>query len=399
MKKIFNYIKRNKYYILFIILICIVGLGFRIPHLNFISDDMSYYLLNWTNQITENGGMHALSKQIGNYNLPYLTILAIFTYLPFSTVFKIKILSIIFDYILAFSILWLTYLISKDNKKRKLLSVIAFATTLLLPTIFLNSSLWGQADSIYTAFIVLSICFLIKEKNFWSFVMLGISFAFKLQAIFVLPLYIIYYATHEKYKWYYFLIIPLMDVILCIPALIYGAPPTSIVGIYASQTVEYSKYLSMNLPNIYFLNSIDRPGNLVEANNNIDVIMSILFTGLMFFILLILTYMEKNKVLKNKNFIIETAILSITLCTFFLPCMHERYIYPLILLLIPYIIVISNKKSLLIFMETIAFYTYINFLCEYSLSKFMWFYSYVFLSVVIAITMIYYKNNIKTDED
>ena len=62
----------------------------------------------------------------------------------------------------------------------KFLELITYALVLIIPTVMLNSGMWGQCDSIYTTFVILALYFLVKEKYSLSFIMLGISFAFKL---------------------------------------------------------------------------------------------------------------------------------------------------------------------------------------------------------------------------
>ena len=47
--------------------------------------------------------------------------------------------------------------------------LIFYGIVLMLPTVILNSSCWGQSDAIYAAFILFSIAFLLEEKYVKAF--------------------------------------------------------------------------------------------------------------------------------------------------------------------------------------------------------------------------------------
>lgn len=62
----------------------------------------------------------------------------------------------------------------------------------------LNLSVWGQCDSIYVTFVIWTIYFLYKEKYRKAFIFLGIAFAFKLQAVFIMPIVFYMYFTKKN---------------------------------------------------------------------------------------------------------------------------------------------------------------------------------------------------------
>ena len=68
----------------------------RYTMLSFQSDDMKVWLLPWYEEIKANGGLKALSQQVGDYNIPYQTIIALFTYTSIDPVIAYKSLSILF---------------------------------------------------------------------------------------------------------------------------------------------------------------------------------------------------------------------------------------------------------------------------------------------------------------
>ena len=159
MKKIIN----NNKLINIIILsaVTIISMLIRIRGLNVLSIDMKGPLLRWFYLIKNNGGLKALALNIGDYNMPYLTIMAILTYIPVYPVFSLKMLSIIFDYLLAFFMVKLLEVILKEKYNKKI-GIFLYSIIVLLPTVFLNSAYWGQCDSIYVTFIVISLIDCIK---------------------------------------------------------------------------------------------------------------------------------------------------------------------------------------------------------------------------------------------
>ncbi|MBR6909140.1 MAG: hypothetical protein IKN35_02485, partial [Lachnospiraceae bacterium] len=63
---------------------------------------MEGYLLGWFGQIEQLGRIHALNTQVGNYSVAYQTLIAIMTYININPLYQYKMLSVIFDYVLAF---------------------------------------------------------------------------------------------------------------------------------------------------------------------------------------------------------------------------------------------------------------------------------------------------------
>ena len=167
--------------------------------------------------------------------------LSIITYIKINPLYLIKFFSCIFDFILAIYSSKIIYLITKNKNK----SYFCYLC------IIINSSIWGQCDTIYTSFLIISIYYLLKTKYIYSFIFYGIAFSFKLQAIFLLPLFIILFFTTNKIKLYHFLIIPLVNGIMCLPAIILGRNILEVMLIYFTQT-KSKMNITMNFPNIYY---------------------------------------------------------------------------------------------------------------------------------------------------
>ena len=122
----------------------VAALLIRYQFIDFKSNDYNAFLSHWLQYFRDNGGFSALGKRIGDYNVPYLYFMALFSYIPVSGLYLIKLLSVIFDILLAYTAMKLVTLLTNRND----FGVAAFILVLLLPTVTLNS-MWGQCDSIY----------------------------------------------------------------------------------------------------------------------------------------------------------------------------------------------------------------------------------------------------------
>lgn len=176
-EKIWDFIEKKKF-IIFFIIITVIAMYARISMIEFVSGDFYACIEPWFNELKANGGLAALKLDIGNYNLPYITILALLTYLPVHPIVSVKMVSIVCDFICALAAMKIVYIVFKENKNKDFLALIVYGVILFLPTVLLNSACWGQADSIYVAFIMLSIVALLEEKYLKSFIFLRNIFCF-----------------------------------------------------------------------------------------------------------------------------------------------------------------------------------------------------------------------------
>ena len=353
----------------------------RLYSLPIISGDYNGFLSKWFDFIKENNGIFALKMNFGDYNMPYVQIIALLTYLPINSLYSIKTVSIIFDYIGSIGIGLLIYEITKSKDK----AVIGFWVTTMLPTVILNSSAWAQCDFLYVTFIILSILFLIKDKYFISFVFFGVAFAFKLQTIFVLPILILYYISERKFPIYYFLIIPVADIILCLPAILVGKPLGDMFYVYIKQTGEYSDYISLNFPGIYnvFFPAIN---NFVETPAEFYKYIGVGMTGLIYLIFAVFVFFKKIKFSKEK--IVEFTVWSVMICTYCLPKMHDRYMFLADVLSIACAMIDNKKWYLPVVINMSSLYTYMSFLFGIRIINIR------IISIFLGIGLIYYTFSI-----
>lgn len=196
-KKILSYIEARKD-VVFLAAITILGILIRLSGKDFCSGDAEIFLLPWFQAIQENGGFQSLTTQIGNYGIPYQFLIAGMTYFPLQPLYLYKILSVIFDFALA----WMSakFVCQLKQSKSSALFALVYGAVLCLPTVALNSSVWAQCDSIYTFFLVATLYELYRERYVRAFCWFGFAFAFKLQAVFILPFLVIYAVTEKRFS-------------------------------------------------------------------------------------------------------------------------------------------------------------------------------------------------------
>ena len=165
-----------------------IGLAFflRALLLDYQSADYQMFLSQWAAAFRDGGGFAAVKLPIGNYNAPYLYFLAAISYLPIPDLYLIKLFSILFDVVLAWGGFRLVRHFAPERPNRPLL---CFCLLLLLPTVILNGAFWGQCDALYGALTLHALACALEGRNRSSLLLLGIAFSFKLQTVFVLPLW------------------------------------------------------------------------------------------------------------------------------------------------------------------------------------------------------------------
>ena len=346
-KKCLEFLEKHRV-IIFLVLISIAAFIARICLLNYESADYEYFLSPWFQYLKSHGGLSALKSFPGNYNAPYMTIMALLTYLPFKTLYLIKSVSIVFDFVLAILSAKLVYKIAGDNKKW--LSYITYALVLFMPQVLINSAFWAQCDSMYASFCILALILLLDKKYTKAFIALGFAFAFKLQFIFILPIFIILYFSKKEFSILNFLIIPLVNFILCIPAMIAGKPIIDCMLIYSKQADTYNK-LQLNFINIYRF--ITNESNYIRTAGLIVTLVICMLT---------LFYVLEKKIKWNNEKIITLALWFLVIITFTLPSMHDRYLYVGEVLSIIYYIRYRKNGALVTIINLNAIVNYSNFL-------------------------------------
>lgn len=332
--------------------ITLLGLWIRYGLRDLTNSDVDFCLLPWYDEIRDGGGIKALGKQVGNYNMLYQTLIALFTYLPIKPLYAYKLFSVLFDFCLAVTVGRVAYRWGGMQKRG---GIFAYAAVVLSPPVVLNSSAWGQCDSIYVFFGLMALIMLCREKFVPAFLFLGVSFSFKLQAVFLLPLFLFVYFWQKRYSILYFPLIPVVMCVLNLTGVFMGRSFLDIFTIYFDQTNEYNAMV-INYPSIWlFFQENYRPDAYWYLRKpGILVTVAVLFLLMLVFIL--------KKIEWNPRNLVYIAFLLSYACVLFLPVMHERYGYLYEILAIVILIWKRETIMLLVPMYCLTAMTYANYL-------------------------------------
>lgn len=340
-KKVLNWIEERAWIFAFIG-ITIIGVAVRVVLRDVQSPDYEIFLSLWYDRIKESGGIKALGYQVGNYSMPYQTLIALLTYLPIDSLYAYKVLSCIFDFGVAILGAVLVYQLREESKMQ--CSCVAYALILLSPVVILNSAAWAQCDAIYVFFCLASIMALIKDKYALCFILFGGALAFKLQAVFLLPFFIVYYCKKKTFSIFNFLYIILAMILMSIPNLLAGRGIKDIYHIYRKQAEQYF-LIHMNYPSFWAI--LSRSGEVTDyaAYKWMAILLTVAIIGLLAVILL------KSRIELNSKNIVSIAFILVYTCVLFLPLMHERYGFCYEILAL--IILFTNKKTIIPYMGLI----------------------------------------------
>ena len=303
--------------------------------------DLKFLNSAWYEALT-NGGIKAVlepSLQF-NYSPIHLYLWYLFSLLLPNTdaIIVLKVASVVFELFLSATALLLLWRVLPAGKNRKVHFLIGFALMAFNPISILNAAAWGQTDAIYALFSVLAVLFYLDKKTIWALVMLGVSFAFKMQAIFILPMFIVlYFIGNKRIPLVAFFLVPIIWILSGVPMLFVGESPFYAVEVYLGQTAIYA-VPTFNCPNIYALmgDFITERGWMTDLFTKAGMVFTVGIIGTMAVFLI-----SQKKQLNSCTVLLLSAWFIIA-CVFFLPRMHERYAFVGELLLLVW--VVATKK-------------------------------------------------------
>lgn len=290
-----------------------LALVIRASLLDYQSDDYLAFLAPWTQFFRDNGGFAALRYSLGNYNPPYMYFLALFSYFDISELYLIKLLSVLFDVLLAWACMKLLGLYT--DSRAKLLGV--FLAVLYLPTVVINGAYWAQCDSIYAFFGLFALYLGLRGRGCASMVSLAACFAFKLQAVFIIPVFFILLLA-KRIRWRELLVFPAAYIVFMLPALIAGRPFIETMTLYFSQAGTVGDAMNYNAPS---LTSMFRWSGNTEGPSMLLIAAA--------FALVLASYAVaavKRRALDD-TVILGFALLLAMGIPYLLPHMHDRYFF------------------------------------------------------------------------
>lgn len=278
--------------------------------------DYQDFLSKWVEYFRQNGGFPALKDPVGNYNVPYLYMLAALSYFPVPDLYGIKLFSIFFDILLA----WGGARLVRRLTDKESAPSICFCVLLFLPTVILNGACWGQCDSVWAALCMLSLADALEHRPVRSVALLALAFSFKLQAIFVIPLWCALWFT-GRVKFRHFFVFPAVFMLTALPALLAGKPMADILRVYLDQAGSSVAWQTVNYnsPSVFSLLPYHFPVSPWVPKAAICAAFGFML------ILLLLLFVRRGKA-DERALVLTGAALSLGI-PFFLPYMHERYFF------------------------------------------------------------------------
>ena len=311
------------------------------------SDDYTIFLQPWVETYRGHSISECLAMSVGNYFVPYNLFLIFVSRLSVEPYVPIAFFSCAADIGIAYGI-W--KIVRGMDVAPKVSTTVETATrasvlVLLMPYVFLNSALWKQCDSVYVCFMVLSLCFLLEKRPTLSFILLGIALSFKLQTVFILPFYLYHYAVKKDHSILQWLWLPGIYLAAGLPALFAGKTFSETFGIYKTQ-IEEPGGIVRNLPNVYYLGL---PPDDVAKLSGICFTVAVLAVAFYFMYRRGVLGGAKEDEPKSGVSIDELLVAAffIWTCVMFLPGMHERYDYPVTLLITVYAL-LSRKRGMVV---------------------------------------------------
>ena len=364
---VLRFVKKH-YLLVGMIAMALLAVAVRLVFFRFPTHDMCGYVLNgWMAEIDQIGFTNFYQVN-SDYSPLYLFVIAILCLFPKGNqitvndsggvytffenrMFYVKALYALITIALAFGV----YLLVKELTGSKKKAFFGYVILLALPTVFVNSAIWGNADVIYGTLMVYSFYYMLKEKNMvnsiMTFVFFGLAFAFKAQALFMLPILVLLLASRRLRLWTV-VFIPLAYFATFIPAFLFGA---SIAEPFHYLTMQFGGQTDIVYGSANIWKFLELDNSDIVRNSAMWV--SLLVVGALTTIL----YFRNIDYSKKEN-IFKVGFLLTMSMVFFLPRMHERYFYIIDILVVVYALIDKKRFWLVPLMQLSSAIAYFHYL-------------------------------------
>ena len=110
--------------------------------LDYAGSDYNNFLCHWYQFFQVNGGIQAVSKAVGDYNVPYLYFMAFISYCSIPDLYLIKLFSILFDVVLAWGCLRLVRALTR-GRQGACVPLVFFREEPVDTTMVMKTAIWG----------------------------------------------------------------------------------------------------------------------------------------------------------------------------------------------------------------------------------------------------------------
>jgi len=316
-----------------------------------VSDYTAFYA-KWLAVLAHAPGLSALATPFSNYPPLYLYLFKILAIGPIDGLYGIKTLSFIFEVVIATAAAWMVGKTAPRAYDRSELFLI-FAVMLSIPTLLINGSLWGQVDALYAAFVLLSLFALLQKRPLAAAVLYSVALAFKIQAIFFLPVFLGYLLRDRRFG--YVLILPAGYVVSVIPAWLAGASLPYLLTVYLRQANEYP-FLNLNSSSVFALAQGFQTSSIAQS------LLSGAGIAIAGVCALYIVYCIVRLPRVDAVSWLYFTLLSVMAIPYFLPHMHERYFYLADMVSVIYAFYVPRNWYVPIFVVLSSFVAYSAFL-------------------------------------
>jgi len=332
----------------------------RIPLMPYINTDIAVYL-PWLRYLSDHGGLFGIKDLLtpgvagkaAVYPPPLYYLLAALTPLmgQISPVVLVKSTCIVFDMLCALAF----FLIVREDYNNGKAKYLAFLLAGLAPATVILSAYWGQFDSIYCSFLLLTLYFLNKKARNQAMICFGTALAFKFQAMILAPLLIVLF-FRGVIGWKQLAIIPAVFFLWMVPAYVTGCPLSAPITVLLNGAREFDS-LTMNAPSLFALIPVSKSNTLALAG----MATTACVCGW------IIWKASRKQSLWGRKQTILCAVLAAMCIPYFLPRMHERYFYPAALLSILLVFYVPRFRMITLVLQCTSLLSYLHFLRGYEL--------------------------------
>jgi Gpi18-like mannosyltransferase len=288
------------------------------------SIDTTVAFVPWVTYIQTHGHLHALKSPIGDYFASYYSVLALASYLSpwLSPLSEVKLIPLVFDLVIAFMAYKIVQLLESEYAGPKpfgwawfkplLAAIIIFA----LPSLMVDGAAWGQCDSLYISFLLISVYFLMRHAPIPASLFFGLSLAFKLQAIFLGP-FLLVALLRGRFRWWHVVFVPIGSFLTFLPSMFMGRSLGSLLLAYKNQP-QSTKDFATNVANFWSLYLRFHLPTSDGFNSTAALLLTIA-------VAVLVVYIGYTQKVLSTPWLFFFATYTLAIMPYVMPKMHDRY--------------------------------------------------------------------------
>ncbi|MCL5097071.1 MAG: glycosyltransferase 87 family protein [Candidatus Omnitrophica bacterium] len=323
----------------------------RFSLFGFESGDYRAFIGPWYDFLVEHGRWHGLGQlkeDFCSYPPLYMYLVSLSTLLPLPKLFALKLIPLASDYVAA----WFVWRLARKHISSARKRWAAVTLFLFLPTVVMNSALWGQCDVMYAGAFLASLYYLLERRWIAAMVAFGVAISLKPQAIFWCPL-LAGLLLSRRLPWRILWIAPAVYAASDIPAMLAGRPVLDVL-LHWGRVHNIQGKMTFGATNWYQWVFENHPGVFEPAG----IILALIAT-----VFLALWMMDGPRPGQDeRRWVVSMALLSVTMVPFVLPGMHERYFFAADVLSVVYAFYVPGGWIIAVMVQFCSAFSYLPYL-------------------------------------